>query len=710
MKKQFRARLLQIGFVSLSMIVLGRVWYVQRVDVFLHKRAQNQWTAKQLIDPMRGSIYDSTGGILAFDTPAYDLDINLQAISRHGAATVRTLAASLSKIVHTTPAVMLSELNRPGVVWLRMYPYLVQVPLATEQRVLALFAKLGLQNDISPYKTYRRVYPDGQFASEVIGFTDNFGRGAAGVEYEYNKYLSGVPGYKIFTPDNLGDPIPFRPVIKKPVQNGDSLYLTLNSVIQHYAEHALSVIKQRFQPAHAAIIVANPMTGAILAMATLPNYNPNYFWRYPSATLDTNWAISDPFEPGSTFKPVTLTGALSTHSIRLNQTYMSGVDYVNGVPIRDWNLYGWGRLTYLQAFIYSSNVGFIHIGQAEGVNNFYHYFNLFGLNKPTGIDLPGEGNSIIYPKKNLNPVDFATMTFGQGLAVTPIQQIAAIGAIANGGHLMTPYVVQKIVAPNGHVVLNRKPHIVRRVASTAIMREVTNAMVQVVNNDPQGNVGVIPGYNIAGKTGTAEIPKPGGGYYKNLYNLSFVGFGPAHHPALEIMVTVNGAHHTAQWGDWVATPAAKYVLQKSFAYLGIPPHSAAAPPLKGVPLTSYVQVPNVVGMTSLAASATLSQHGLATNTVGSAGTITTQWPQPGASVAKGDQIALISRPTLSSQHGQVRVPNLSGMLMTEAMRVCASLGLQLVPSGVGYAHGQSIKPGQLVPLGTPVTVTFTPTP
>ncbi|MHB1684455.1 MAG: hypothetical protein ACYCYO_16775, partial [Bacilli bacterium] len=125
MKKQFRARLLQIGFVSLSMIVLGRVWYVQRVDVFLHKRAQNQWTAKQQIDPMRGPIYDSTGGILAFDTPAYDLDINLQGISRHGAATVRTLAASLSKIVHTTPAVMLSELNRPGVVWLRMYPYLV---------------------------------------------------------------------------------------------------------------------------------------------------------------------------------------------------------------------------------------------------------------------------------------------------------------------------------------------------------------------------------------------------------------------------------------------------------------------------------------------------------------------------------------------------------------------------------------------------------
>ena len=710
MKKQFRARILQMGFVSLSMIVLGRIWYVQRVDVFLHKRATNQWTATTQIDPMRGAIYDSTGGILAFDTPAYDMDINLQGIASHGSATVQTLAAGLSQIVHTTPAVMLSELHRPGVVWLRMYPYLVQVPLAAKQRILALFAKLGLQNDVSPYKTYRRVYPDGRFASQVIGFTDNFGHGAAGVEYEYNKYLSGVPGYETFTPDNLGDPIPFRPIIRKPVQNGDSLYLTLNSVIQHYAEHALAVIKQRFRPAHAAIIVANPMTGAILAMATLPNYNPNYFWRYPSSTLDTNWAISDPFEPGSTFKPVTLTGALSTHSIRLNQTYMSGVDYVNGVPIRDWNVYGWGRLTYLQAFVYSSNVGFIHIGQAEGVKNFYHYFQLFGLNKPTGIDLPGEASSIIFPAKNLNPVDFATMTFGQGLAVTPIQQLAAIGAIANGGHLLTPYVVQKIVAPNGQVVMDRKPHIVRRVASPAIMREVTNAMVQVVNNDPQGNTGVIPGYNIAGKTGTAEIPKPSGGYYKNLYNLSFIGFGPAHHPALEIMVTVNEAHNTAQWGDWVATPAAKYVLQQSLAYLRIPPHTPAAPSLQGVPLTSYVRVPNVQGMTSLAASTTLSQLGLSSDTVGGPGKVAIEWPRPGTSVAKGDQIALVSRPQQSGQRGQVRMPNLLGMVMTEAMRICASLGLQLVPRGVGYAHGQSVKPGQLVSLGTPVTVIFTPTP
>jgi len=713
MKKRFRARMLQIGFVTFVMVVLGRIEYVQRVDTFLHTRAVNQWTAVEKIDPIRGTIDDSTGGVLAFDAPAYDLDIDLRGIDRHGPATVHTLATDLSRIVHTTPAVMMSQLSRPGIVWLRMDPYLVQVSLATKERVLALFAKLGLHNDINPYKTYRRVYPDGRFASDVIGFTDNVGNGAAGIEYEFNKYLKGVPGKETFTPDNLGDPIPFRPVIKTPVQNGDSIDLTMNPVIQHYAHDALAVIQKRFDPAHAAIIVADPMTGAILAMATLPDFNPNYFWRYPSSTLDTNWAISDPFEPGSTYKPYTLTGALSTHAIALNQTYMSGVDYVNGVPIRDWNLYGWGRLTYLQAFIYSSNVGFIHIGQAEGVKTFYRYFRLYGLNQPTGIDLPGEGHSIIFPEHHLNAVDFATMTFGQGLAITPIQQIAGIGAIADGGHLMTPYVVQKIVAPSGRIVLDTKPHIVRRVASTAIMREITNAMVKVVNEDPQGNVGEIPGYNIAGKTGTAEIPKPGGGYYKNRYNLSFIGFAPAHHPALEIMVTVNVPHHTAQWGDWVATPAAKYVLQKSLTYLGIAPHSPGATSLQSapsVPKTSYVQVPNVQGMTPVAASAKLTQYGLSTDDVGGVGPVITEWPQPGTTVAKGDPIAFISRPAIAAHSGNVRVPNLTGMLMTEALHVCATLGLELAAHGAGYAHTQSVKPGRMTPLGTVLTVTFTPNP
>ncbi|MCY0893523.1 MAG: penicillin-binding transpeptidase domain-containing protein [Acidibacillus sp.] len=706
MRHPIRTKSLQVGFIVLAGVVLFRIWHIQTADQFLKVRAQSQWEAQDSVQPMRGSIYDANNGILAYDAPSYDMDIDLQAIQSQSQTKRSELAQGLAQLTGAPVSTMTSELDQPNTIWLRMYPYLVHVPLSTKESVLHLFSQLGMSNDVHPYKTYERIYPDGTFASEVIGFTDQHGHGAAGVELQYNKYLAGVPGISTFTQDTFGDPVPFDPITVKPVQNGDNVYLTINSVIQHYAEQALAVVQQRFSPAHAAIIVADPTTGAILAMATIPNYNPNYFWKYPSSTLDTNWAISDPFEPGSTFKTVTLTGALATHSIQLNQTYMSGVDVVDGVPIHDWNVYGWGRLTYLQAMIYSSNVGFIHIGQAEGVQNFYHYLNLFGMTRKTGIDLPGEGNPIIFPEANLNPVDFATMTFGQGLAVTPIQQVAAVGAIANGGNLLTPYVVQKVVSPTGQVVYDHHIQVVDHVASASVMQQVTNAMVQVVNEDPQGNVGELPGYTIAGKTGTAQIPKPTGGYYKNLYNLSFIGFVPAHHPQLEIYVTVSEAHNTGQWGDWVATPAARYVLQKSLAYLDIPPHTSSTTTVTHQ--SPYITTPNVVGLPVQTAITILERAGFQAHEIGASGRVVRQWPAKQSKAAPGSNAWVL---TPSNQiAGKVQVPNLTGMLMTEAMHVCSLLGIQIIPNGAGYALSQNVTPGQYIPVGSTLTVTFGPTP
>ena len=557
-RTRFRAQVLRFSFIALLTIVVARITYVQHADARnLAKKAHQQWDVKQIIAPKRGSIFDANGDQLAFDMPAYNIDLNLHLIQKKSPAAIQNLANGLSLLTHAPAAQLLAQLERTNTSngWLQLYPYMVNVPLAEKGSILQLFSKAGLSEAINPYKIYHRVYPGGRFASEVVGFEDQSGNGAAGIELEYNSVLAGKPGLRQFTQDVTGNPIPFRSVVTKPVQNGDNVYLTIDASIQHYAEEALATIKKRFTPLHATIIVADPMTGAILAMATLPNYNPNRYWQFPASTLDTNWAISDPFEPGSTFKIVTLTGALATHSINLNQTYMSGVDYVNGVPIHDWNIWGWGRITYRQAMIISSNTGFIHIGQAEGPLTLAHYIHLFGMDKPTGIDLPGEGTSILFDPHHINAVDFATSTFGQGLAVPPIQQIAEAGAVANGGHLMTPYLVQKIVTPQGKVIFEHKPHIVRRVAPQAIMRTITNIMVQDVALDPYA-MAIIPGYNVAGKTGTANIPKPGGGYYQNRYNLSFIGFVPAHHPALEIFVSANEPHNTIQYGNDVASPAA----------------------------------------------------------------------------------------------------------------------------------------------------------
>ncbi|MCY0874844.1 MAG: penicillin-binding transpeptidase domain-containing protein [Firmicutes bacterium] len=705
---RIRSQLLRYGFIGLLAVVIARVTYVQHADATLPSIAAKQWDATQTIMPMRGSIYDANGDQLAFDMPAYDVDIYPSGVAKSGAAVAQAVASGIASIVGAPTQFMDKEMKRSG--WVQIYPYLVNVTLAHKDQLVALFHKYGLDNDINPTEIYDRMYPDGRFASEVVGFVDQTGQGAAGVELEYNKWLNGIPGTEKFQQDAAGNPLPFHPVVTKPVHNGDSVYLSLNASIQHYAEEALAVIKQRFTPEHATIIVSNPNTGAILAMATLPNYNPNDYWKFPSSTLDTNWAISDPFEPGSTFKIVTLTGALATHAISLNQTYMSGVDYVNGVPIHDWNIWGWGRITYREAMMLSSNVGFIHIGQAEGPLTLAHYIHLYGMDKPTGIDLPGEGTSILFNPHNINAVDFATTTFGQGLAVTPIQQMQEVDAVANGGRLLTPYVVQKVVAPNGKVVYNRRPRFVRRVAPKAIMKEIANVMVEDVSVYPGiDTAAAIPGYSVAGKSGTANIPDPKTGtYYANRYNLSFVGFVPANHPRIAIIVTVSDPHNTAQFGNDVASPAAAFVMSKTMQYLRVPPQGKTGTnPFADVSVKPYAPVPNVTGLSVSRADTVLKAAGFAVASIDHTGTVTRQWPAVGTREAQGTQVVIASSSS-TALTGRVKVPDLRGMPMVEAVSVCSLLGIELNPVGDGYVSAQSLPAGRIVPLGTKLTVHFSP--
>lgn len=703
-----RSQWLRFGFIGLLAVVIARITYVQQADVTLPKIAAQQWNATQEIMPMRGSIYDANGDQLAFDMPAYDVDIFAPGVRGSGAEVAQQVTAGMAAIVGAPAAYLAQQWTRAG--WVQVYPYLVNVTLAKKDALVALFHKYGLDNDINPTEIYDRMYPDGRFASEVLGFVDQTGQGAAGVELQYNKWLNGIPGTQTFEQDAAGNPLPFRPVVTKPVQNGDSVYLSIDASIQHYAEEALAVIQHRFTPQHATIIVSNPNTGAILAMATLPNYNPNHYWTFPGSTLDTNWAISDPFEPGSTFKIVTLTGALATHAISLNQTYMSGVDYVNGVPIHDWNIWGWGRITYREAMMLSSNVGFIHIGQAEGPLTLAHYIHLYGMDKPTGIDLPGEGTSILFDPHNINAVDFATTTFGQGLAVTPIQQLQEVDAVANGGRLLTPYVVQKVVAPNGKVVYNRAPRFVRRVAPVSIMKEIANVMVDDVSVYPGiDTAAAIPGYSVAGKSGTANIPDPKTGtYYANRYNLSFVGFVPANNPRIAIIVTVSDPHNTLQYGNDVASPAAAFVMSKTMQYLRVPPQGQAGPsPFADVAVKPYIPVPDVMGLSVKQATTTLQTAGFTVAAVDHSGVVTRQWPEIGTKEAEGTQVVIASSSS-TSLSGRVKVPALHGMPMVEAVSVCSLLGIEMNPVGDGYVVAQSLRAGTIVPLGSLLTVHFSP--
>lgn len=728
LRKNSRIHFLRIFFISVLLIVLWRILYIQIHDRFISSLIQNEWRATSVIQPKRGTIFDSLGNPLAFSMPAYDMDIDLALIQQLPPQKLRAFSDRLAVITGASKSVIWSQLNRKNTTWLRLYPYLVHVSYQTKNAILKLFSQYQLTTAVNPYRTYERVYPSGTLAAHVIGFLDQSGNGAAGIELEYNSYLKGQPGFQSYTQENGGTPIPLHPVVSKPVKNGDNVYLSINPAIESYADQALSTIETRFHPSHAAIIVSNPNTGAILAMAALPFFNPNDYWNYSPSTLNTNWAISDPFEPGSTFKIVTLTGALATHAINLNQTYMSGVDYVNGVPIRDWNLWGWGRISYRKAMIYSSNVGFIHIAQAEGVPTLYRYIHLYGLDKPTGIDLPGESSSILFPEKNLNPVDFATMAFGQGLAITPIQQIAEVGAVANGGKLLKPYLIQKIVAPNGKVVYRQHPEVVRRVAPKSIMEQVTRVMVQDVADNQYEVNAYIPGYNIAGKTGTAQIPNPnGGGYLQHQYNLSFIAFAPAYHPKLAIYVTVNEPHNTIQYGNSVASPAAQFVLKRSFSYLHLKPHTKAGTHpgeylpdpyawneyyqnptiLSATNQQTYITMPDLSGVSVLHAKALLTQDGLRVQTWPLGGYVIWQWPKPGHYVIPSQPVSILTTYN-QMENGDVVVPNFNGMSMKVAIDEARVLGLQVKISGSGYAVKQNLAPLDKVPMGSVVHVVFAP--
>lgn len=691
--------------MAVCLLFIGRLTYVEGWDPYV-RGWRREWTADETLSPVRGTIYDASGDVLAFDAQAYSLDMDLPLLrqeipSRAWPAFVSRMAAESGAPVLAVEA----QLRRTDTVWLRWYPYFVHVPLPRERKLLAVFRAFHVSNAVTATSSLEREYPAGSFASDVVGFVDSSGHGAGGVEYQYNRYLQGRPGSVRFTQDAAGNPVPFAPDVTRPAQNGDSVYLTINQFIQYDAQQVVDAMVKRFHLRHAAVIVADPYTGAILAMAVYPDYNPNEYWRYPAATLDTNWAISDPFEPGSTFKVVTMTGALATHAITLNQTYMSGVDYVNGVPIHDWNWWGWGRITFRQALLLSSNTGFIHIGQAEGPMTLAAYIHKFGMDRPTGIDLPGEGTSITFNPRHENAVDFATSTFGQGLAVTPIQQVQMIGAVANGGLAITPYVVQKIVAPDGRVVYRHRTHVVDRVAPRSIMQTMTSLLVQSVSVGI-ANSAYVPGYQVAGKTGTAEIPKPGGGYYANAYNLSFVGFAPASHPRFDLFVTAEDMH-TQQLSDAVAGPAAQRLIQSILAYDHVPPSGTPVAPVQtGSHPVRYVVVPDLTGHRVSKDETVLRNLGMTVLAVGHTGRVAQQWPAPGTREAAGKPVALITDVSVTSA-GDVPVPDLRGLPMSGALRVCALLGLRLYPVGNGYVEGQSVRPGTRVPVGSTLRAQFT---
>lgn len=700
-----RLWVLQICLFGAVSLVAWRVAYDQQAygSKLMEAASLTEDRAHTLL-AARGQILDSAGHRLAYDVPAFRLDVKVTAFPDKG-----QLAAILASALNIQPddPRLLAKLSASS--WAE-WPNPILEP--AKEQILAALKPLGLDQDVTFTPTEQRFYPYGDFAANTIGFVNQDGVGESGLESEYNAALSGKNGAIQYTQDAQGFPLPSSVTVRQPAVPGENVKLTIDETVQGFVEHEMDNLVSAYHPEDAAIIVTNPNTGAILGISSRPTYDPNKYGSASTEALSTNWAVNSRFEPGSTFKVIVLAAALATHSITLDQTFMSGHMFVKGSEISDWNGIGWGRITYEQALEYSSNVGFATIATKLGWANLNHYIDAFGFNQKTGVDLPLEASSLLFPKSEQGPVQLATSGFGQGIAVTPLQQVAAIGAIANGGRLMRPYITDALIDSSGKVVKQFGPTVVNpQVVPPDVVAKVNHTLVLDVSKGIDAQA-IIKGYDVAGKTGTAQAVDPKTGqYYSDRFIVSFIGYAPANNPKFEVYVTLYWPKTAEgnQWGSTIATPAARNILQECLQYYHIQPNGAVqslpAASVQEASSTRYVETPNLIGQTQVQATNTLKRLGLTPMWMGSQGTIQSQWPVAGVEVEKTSKI-FVWLPQGSAS--TVVVPDLTGLSMRDVGNMLTALGLQFEPRGSGFATTQTPVAGQKVARGSPVQVLFSP--
>ncbi|MCL4541807.1 MAG: penicillin-binding protein 2, partial [Chloroflexi bacterium] len=548
--------------VAVFSYLTWKLWYWQfPMRATLEQRGRIEHTLDVAIPASRGHIYDATGQTLATNAQYW----LIYAIPPNITDPVGT-ALTLAPILGVPQQQLIAAFSRymPGSMRKRMYSVLARkVPPKIERQIVTLHLPgIGWRPDET------RIYPGGTLAAQVLGFVDNNGNGQYGLEQEYNKLLKGKEGHRIAIRDALGQELDLKHAQVVPPVRGSDLYLTINGTIQYDAEQVLAEGIKQYGATSGSIVVLDPNTGAILAMANYPTFDPNHFGAANPAAF-TNSAIWRPFEPGSTFKIVTMSIGIQDGRITPETTvYDPGYVRLYNSIIRDWDRKPHGVVTMRQVLDDSLNVGASFVARRLGPKLFYEGLASFHIGMQTGVDLPNEASgSVLEPgSPGWYPINLLTNSFGQGLMTTPLQMADIAAAIANGGTLYRPYVVQRIVGPDGEKVTH--PQVIGHPISPQTAATLRSMMAEVVRIG-EANLGQIPGYVVAGKTGTAQIAK-NGVYEPKTSIASFVGFAPVNHPVYVIYVDVY--HPTSSiYGALTATPMAARLGQMILTYMGIPP-------------------------------------------------------------------------------------------------------------------------------------------
>lgn len=670
------------------MVVLGP----ERLEV-----AVQQWTRTSTITANRGQIVDCNGKVLATTGAVYKILLWPKNITSGSEERVARELSDALDLDFDYVYKCATNKTRSEFVIKR------QVDSKTVSNVRSLkLSGVGIANDS------KRYYPYGTLLSQVIGFTTRDNVGQSGLELKYDKYLTGSDGKLISETDSSGNPLAYGYTQYEDPIDGAKIVLTVDQVFQSYLENALEEALSVNNASSAQGIILDVNTGAIKAISTKPDYDPNDPPRNDLeqlAELSRNRLVTDVYEPGSTFKILTLAAAIDSGNADLNSTFFCNGGYiVNGERIKCWKHAGHGSQDLTKATENSCNCCFMQLALRMGVSEFYDYLYAFGLGQKTGDIFDGESSGIVTNEKYVTENDLARIGFGQSVAVTPIQLAAAVSAAVNGGYLYSPYIVEQVVSSDGTVIEQADPSPVRQVISGETSATVRQILQSVVDNGTGRNA-KIEGYYVGGKTGTAQKYDEYGRVSAGSYICSFIGFAPADDPQYLCLILVDEPHVGSIFGSTVAAPFVRRVLSEILPYSGIQPSH----------LSETVTVPNVLGLTTEEANKELAKVGL----IGfyeCSDEVTLQLPAAGETVVKGssvllytgsDDVNIDNEPVIAPL--MVEMPELIDMTAVQAYNALTALGLNMVCSPEdphGVVLGQSIYAGTMVEYGSSVTLYF----
>lgn len=536
-------------------------WQVIRAD-YLQSQADEQHFTNTTLDAVRGSIFFSDGSLLASSNPSFNLyglpkEISEDSKIQIAYALAKILAESKDQI-NSLAKDLVNELGQD----LDWVPLRKNISVEQKKQIDQLNLKgIGFNQSSS------RFYPEGSSSAHLLGFVNADGKGISGLEGAYDGELKGISGLLRQENDALGLPILIGNFFTNNARNGGNLVLNVDRSVQYIVEQSLKAGIEKYGAQAGSVVVMDPYTGGILAMAAFPNYDPAKYPDYPEAYF-RNPIIDDQYEPGSTFKVLVMSAAINEGVVTPDTQCDSctGPAYIGGFAIRTWNDKYFPDSTMTDVLIHSDNTGMVFVSQKLGLDKFYSYLNKFGFGQATNIDLQGESVPDLRPKNSWREIDLATASFGQGIAVTPIQMVTAVSAIANGGNLMEPHVVKEVQDESGSFTI--KPKIVRRVITDSTAETVKEMMVAAVEQG-EAKVFRLTGFKIAGKTGTAQIPVAGH-YDPNKTIASFVGFAPADHPKFVMLVRYDQPA-TSIYGSETAAPTFFEIAKQLLFYYGIAP-------------------------------------------------------------------------------------------------------------------------------------------